>query len=163
MRAWILGCVCAWCCTVPADAGNGWQGYINDKATDGSRYGYLVQTSTTSDSRLRLLCHSNGVFSLLIDPRLMPDANHKRIAIRVDQLDTIDVPLTPVKGIYAIDQQHSFFWQLIAQLAAGAVLNVDSGQRAHQYDLSGFTQTYHTHCGWAPGARQYRQHLRNYR
>ena len=158
-----MACVYAGCCAALAVAGDGWYGYINDKATDGSRYGYLVRASTTSDSRLRLLCHSNGVFSLLIDPRLVADPSVTSIAIRVDQLATVNVPLTAAQGIYAIDQQYAFFWQLIAQLAAGAALNIDTGRQVHQYDLSGFTQTYHTYCGWAPGARQYRQHLRNYR
>lgn len=182
MRAWIVGCLCAWCGVALADANDGWQGYINDKSPDGSRYGYLARVSTTHDSKLRLLCHSNGVFSLLIDAHLVlkervePDENATeeaaadtfegdptKIKISVDQLAAVDVQITPVQGIYAIGQQHPFFWQLIAQLSAGAALRIDSGHGMHQYDLSEFTQTYHSHCGWAPGARQYRQHLHLYR
>lgn len=141
---------------------NNWTGYLNDKSLTGEVYGYLsVSDAETAGSKLRLLCHG-GEFALLFDDKIV--ATSGTVAIGVDTLPEVFFTIDRFDAGQGISNNSDEFWDLIAQMVAGASLRVDTGAgHVHQYSLYGFTRAYLTGCGWSGLAEGYQEFLPYYR
>lgn len=147
-----------------AKAADDWNGYLNDKLLSGEKYGFLSSISDSSPiNKLRLVCHSDGLFSLSVDAALFTDAV-SLIKITVDKLPSVYLTARRVNDSYEIYNDSPEFWKLIAQMSAGIKLNIDSGAGGlHQHGLSGFTDSFLSVCGWSDDAKQFQQYLDQYR
>ena len=147
-----------------SSAAEDWSGYINDKSLSGEPYGYVSSLSTSRPtSKLRLLCHSDDVFTLYLDEDIIADSA-TTVDLSVDSLPVVSQVISRVKGTIVISNQQPDFWDLIAQMAAGVTLTIDSGALGiHQYSLSGFTHSLLSYCGWSGEARKYQYFLYRYR
>ena len=147
-----------------AKAADDWHGYLNDKLLSGEKYGFLSSISDTSPvNKLRLVCHSNGLFTLSVDAALFTEAT-ALIKNTVDKLPSVYLTARRVNGSYDIYNDSPEFWKLIAQMSAGIKLNIDSGAGSlHQHGLSGFTYSFLDVCGWSDDAKQFQQYIDRYR
>jgi len=143
----------------------GWTGYINDKSLNNSSYGYLVSGSKTNgQSKLKLVCFPPDNYRLYLDDNITRNIAIADIAISVDQLPEIALKFQRIGNSLAIANNTIQFWNLIAQMSAGAVFNVTAGKDKHyKYSLKGFTKTYLENCDWMTTAKNYRSYLDRYR
>lgn len=141
-----------------------WSGYINDLSLNGETYGYLWSISNSVPTRkLRLVCRSNGVFTLYANNKI-PAVAAPSTGIVVDRLAAIRLATKPVDQRNEISSHDPEFWRLIARMSAGANLTIDSGADGkHQYSLSGFTKTFLKICGWSGDARKFEEYIHQYR
>ena len=146
------------------NASERWSGYINNKSLNGEPYGYVSSLSNSRPaSKLRLLCHSDDVFALYFDQHIIADSS-TTVDIAVDNLPVVSLAVGRVDAGLVVSNQQPDFWKLIAQMAAGLTLVIDSGARGwHQFSLSGFTNALMSNCGWSSEVEKYQTYLHHYR
>ena len=146
------------------NASERWSGYINNKSLNGEPYGYVSSLSNSRPaSKLRLLCHSDDVFALYFDQHIIADSS-TTVDIAVDNLPVVSLAVERVDAGLVVSNQQPDFWKLIAQMAAGLTLVIDSGvQGWHQFSLSGFTNALISNCGWSSEVEKYQTYLHHYR
>ena len=146
------------------NASERWGGYINNKSLNGEPYGYVSSLSNSGPaSKLRLLCHSDDVFALYFDQHIIADSS-TTVDIAVDNLPVVSLAVERVDAGLVVSNQQPDFWKLIAQMAAGLTLVIDSGvQGWHQFSLSGFTNALISNCGWSSEVEKYQTYLHHYR
>jgi hypothetical protein len=149
---------------VSADIDNYWQGYINNKTFQDYTYGYLfVNSNSTVDEKLRLICHAPDTFMLLV-PRNIED-DQRSVQLTVDSLPTWNFPKDTIENNSAVSMSTNGFWDLLAQMAAGAQLKIGwPNQDTHyEFSLQGFTRSFTDQCGWLAASRSYLPYLDKYR
>ncbi len=141
-----------------------WSGAINQKTLLGRPFGQLVATSETAEKNtLNVVCFEEDSFWLYLDSEVTSGTSPSNIVVTVDQLTPIDLAFELKGENYTITNRGTGFWMLIAQMSAGAILNVDSGDgKLHQYSLVGFTKAYLDSCDWMDSADMYNSYLDRY-
>ena len=144
-----------------------WRGYINDKSQPGQRYGYIESMpdgTTGTYSKLRLTCFPYQGFRLYVDEEIADRYLPSLVVVSVDKLPPLEFALYQVGTDYFFSDQDPEFWNLIAQMVAGARLELTIGNsQSHWYSLKGFTRAYSKNCDWMNGARDYLPFIRKYR
>lgn len=150
---------------IPANAAAYWSGGITDETIVGQPYGHLTSTSTSVGStELNLVCFDADSVWLYLDHRITNNVPAPKIVLYVDQLPPANLTFRRIGDNYTITNRGgSDFWNLIAQMAAGAVLIVDIDGIRHRYSLSGFSKAYQGNCGWVNSANNYHAYLGRYR
>ena len=148
------------CLSVAAAAD--WNGYVNDKSVSSKPYGFLSSISNSDPpGKLKLVCHSPSVFTLFLAEK---NANqYAEIKVSVDKLPALSLAIDATEDQYTISSRADGFWELIAQMSAGAILRVSADHHVlHEYSLSGFTRSYLDNCGWLQSANSYQRYLHEY-
>lgn len=142
-----------------------WSGDVTDETIVGRPYG-LVTGASKSDgiSEVKLVCFEEDSFWLYLDNGVSSRTVVTDIIVTVDDLPPIDLVFQRKGENYTVTNQTNGFWNLIAQMSAGAVLRIEiGGGKEHLYSLRGFTQTYLDSCSWVEAADSYRFYLDRYR
>lgn len=140
-----------------------WSGYINEKVP--VKYGFMSTPGLNAESgHLRLVCVAGSTFQILPDTRNAKEPYGNTVLVSVDSLPATEFSLTRLGDDYSIDHQEPAFWKLIAQMAAGANILVETGPgMAQRYSLKGFTVEFKKHCSWIDSAFRYQKFLALYR
>ena len=142
-----------------------WSGYVNSKTDSDRPYGYLRSVSTSEErSKIKLVCFQPDIFEIYLDEKITSPGSKTHIKLQVDQLGALVLPAERTGGATRITHQISEFWNLIAQISAGAELTIDTGSGPqYRYSLLGFTKAYEQTCGWIDSANRYHIYLHRYR
>ncbi len=141
-----------------------WSGSINQKTLLGRPFGQITATSEAAGKgELNVVCFEEDSFWLYLDSEISKSASPSSIVVSVDQLTPIELAFKRKGERYTITNRETGFWMLIAQMSAGAVLNVDSGNgKRRRYSLVGFTKAYLDSCDWMDSADMYNIYLDRY-
>ena len=93
----------------------------------------------------------------------MSDHSLSDIAVSVDRLPPVNLSLQRTGAGLTITNNTIHFWNMIAQMSAGAVFNLSvANKKLYRYSLKGFTKAYQEYCGWMNSANKYRTYLDRY-
>ena len=107
-----------------------WSGYINEKVP--VKYGFMSTPGLNAESgHLRLVCVAGSTFQILPDTRNAKEPYGNTVLVSVDSLPATEFSLTRLGDDYSIDHQEPAFWKLIAQMAAGANILVETARVWH--------------------------------
>ena len=142
-----------------------WTGYVNDKTLADGPYGYIVNTSKIDgQSRLKLVCFPPENFRLYLDEEITQSIAFADITVSVDRMPQMPLNFQRAGNNITITNNTAHFWNLIAQMSAGAVFNLTlENNRKYRYSLTGFTKSFQENCGWMNTANNYRLYLDLYR
>lgn len=142
-----------------------WNGYVNSKTLEDRAYGFMGSVSISDKtSKLKLVCFQPDNYEIYLDEEITNSLKSGLVKISVDNLPELEFPTEQNGEVIKFSNQAAGFWNLVAQMAAGAVINLDTGTGVqHRYSLSGFTLAYQMYCGWIKSAGKYREYLDQYR
>ncbi len=163
LNIWLTWLIIASFFLSPVSAAD-WTGYINNKTLKDGAYGYMVNTSKVDGrSKLKLVCFPPDNFRLYLDDTVISDNSLSDIAVSVDGLPPVNLSPQRAGAGFTITNNTIHFWNLIAQMSAGAVFNLSvANNKTYRYSLNGFTKAYQDYCGWMNSANKYRSYLDRY-